>query len=171
MNMKSTSFIVSVGVGVIMLLLAWFGILSPLGEISALRSARTDAQVSAQIKQQQLQNLASTKSNLDTLLAKEKGLTGLFWQRTNQLALLTTLEQTASSAGVQSEVTLSDIPAGTDAIEVPITLTVRGTWPAVLAELRALEKLRPLLFVDSVNVQASGANAVSASITAKTLWL
>lgn len=171
MKIQSPTVILSSGMASFILLIAWFGIVKPLGEITALRSARTDAQVSAEIQQQQLQNLASVKSNYDNVLTKQKSLTPLFWQRTDQLALLTTLEHIATVAGVQSELNLSDIPVGTSAIEVPISLTVRGSWPAVLAELQALEQLQPLVFVDSVNIQATSANAVAATITAKTLWL
>lgn len=171
MTVKSPTLTLGISAGLLMVLIGWFGILNPLGEIAGLRSARTDAQASAELQRQQLQNIRSAQSNYDDLLAKETTLTALFWQRTDQLMLLTTLERVATAAGVQSDLNLSDIPAGTAAIEVPITLTVRGSWPTVLAELRALEQLQPLVFVDSVNIQSTSASAVVAIITAKTLWL
>lgn len=170
MTVKSPTLTLGISAGLLMALVAWLGILNPLGDIAGLRSARTDAQVSAELQRQQVQNLYSAQSNYDDLLAKETTLTALLWPRANQLILLTTLEHTASAAGVQSELSLSDIPAGTGLVEVPITLTVRGSWPAVIAELHALEQLQPLLLVDGVTIQAVSANAVAATLTAKSLW-
>ena len=171
MTIRSSSFI---GGSIFILafcLVGWLGIIAPLQDLDQLRITRTDAQISAEIFRQQIQNQSTTTSRYNDLVEKEKTLSGLVWKRTDQLALLTTLERLASTAGVQSDLSLSDIPGGTDIVEVPITLTIHGTWPAVVSELRALEQLQPLIFVDSISLQATSLTGVAATLTAKSLWL
>jgi hypothetical protein len=87
------------------------------------------------------------------------------------LDFLTTLEKIATESGVQSDITISDIPTGTDPIVVPVTITVSGPWPSILVQLRALEHLQPLVLVESVDVTGTNTANVSATLAAKTLWL
>lgn len=170
MTLRTNPVIIAIFCVPVILGLGWFGVMAPYSSISSLRNQRTEARVAEAIIKQQVDNLSTSQSLYDSLLSIESATAESFWKRTDQLAFLTALEGLAAKAGVGSAVSLSEIPPGSDPIEVPITLTIDGSWAGLIAELKSLEQLKPLVLIDTISLQAASSGTIHGIFTAKTLW-